>query len=260
MAAEQYKEQRSEEPTLLAQSQFRHGIFRVMSLQKTAALLIWLLFIGGYIIYSWRSGLSATEAIVQLGDWLHRSYGPLLYLLLFVLLSLLFFSAGILSVAGGVIFASGADGNLWLAFLYVMAGTLLSALISFGLARYFGATLGENRFVQQRRWRDYLERLQRNGFMAVLLMRLLLLPFDPINYLAGFAKVQWRSFALATLLGIIPTAFAFTSFGAAIDLQALAAGQMPTFDWRMLALAIVILIGSLLGSRYYQRRAIDTAS
>jgi len=230
-----------------------------MSLQKTVALLVWVLFIGGYLFYSWWSGLSALEALVQLGDWLHGPYGPLLYLILFVLRSLLFFSAGILSVAGGVIFASGVDGNLLLAFIYVMAGTLLSALISFGLARYFGAALGDTKFVQERRWHAYLGKMQRNGFMAVLLMRLLLLPFDPINYLAGFAKVPWRAFALATLLGIIPTAFAFTSFGAAVDLQALVAGQMPTFDWRMLALAIVILVGSLLGSRYYQQRAGDTA-
>jgi len=245
----------SEQPSLLAQARFRSGIFRIMSLQKIVALLIWILFIGGYVFYSWWSGLSPMGALVQLGDWLRGPYGPLLYLLLFVFRSLLFFSAGILSVAGGVLFASGPSGNLWLAFTYVMAGTLLSALISFGLARYFGAALGENSFVQERRWFVYLARLRRNGFMAVLLMRLLLIPFDPINYLAGFAKVEWRAFILATFLGIIPTAFAFTTFGAAIDLQALAAGQMPHFDWRMFALAFAILGGSLLISRYYQRRS-----
>jgi len=235
-------------------TRWRHRFFRVMSLQKMVALLIWVLFIGGYILYSWQSGLSASAAIIQLGDWLRGSYGPLLYLMLFILRSLLFFSAGILSVAGGVIFAGGVDGNLPLAILYVMIGTQLSALISFGLARYFGTALGENQFEQERRWTPYLKRLRQNGFMAVLLMRLLLLPFDPINYLAGFANVSWRAFTLATLLGIIPTAFAFTSFGAAIDLQTLAAGQMPQFDWQMLLLALVILVGSLLISRSYQQR------
>ncbi len=230
------------------------GLLHFMSLQKGLALLIWLFCIGAYGWYSWRSGLSTTESITQLGDWLHSSYGPVLYLFLFVLRSLLFFSAGILSIAGGVIFAGGADGSWLLAFTYVMIGTQLSALLSFGLARFFGAELSG--IVQEQRWTPYLERLRRNGFMAVLLMRLLLLPFDPINYLAGFARVRWGAFAAATLLGIFPTAFAFVSFGAAIDLQALANGQMPQFDWRMLLLAVVILIGSLLGSRYYQQRAL----
>jgi uncharacterized membrane protein YdjX (TVP38/TMEM64 family) len=124
------------------------------------------------------------------------------------------------------------------------------------LARYFGAGFTTYDVTHERRWTPYLERLRRNGFMAVLIMRLLLLPFDPINYLAGFARVRWPAFAMATLLGIIPTAFAFTSFGAAIDVQALAAGEMPHFDWRMLGLAAVILAAGVLFSRYYQRRSI----
>lgn len=227
------------------------GLF---SPQQIVALLLWFLLIGGYLFYSWRNGLTLTAALVQINDWLRSPYGALLYLLLFLLRSLLFFSAGILSIVGGIIFAGGAAGNLPLAFTYVMLGTTLSALLSFGLARYFGAGLSAAALTHERRWTPYLVRLRSNGFMAVLLMRLLLLPFDPINYLAGFARVGWGPFALATVLGIIPTAFVFVSFGAAIDLAALAAGQLPTFDWRMLGLAAVILAGSFLISRYVGSR------
>jgi uncharacterized membrane protein YdjX (TVP38/TMEM64 family) len=98
-----------------------------------------------------------------------------------------------------------------------------------------------------------LARLRRNGFMTVLLMRLLLLPFDPINYLAGFMRVGWPAFTMATILGILPTAFAFVSFGAAIDMQALAAGRMPKIDLQLVFFAIIILVLSLFASRYYQR-------
>ncbi|MEZ4682145.1 MAG: VTT domain-containing protein [Caldilineaceae bacterium] len=232
----------------------QRGIFRLFSLQKGVALAIWVLSVGGYLFYSWYSGLTFLEAIMQLNDWLHSSSGPFLYVGLFLLRSLLFFSAGILSIVGGIIFAGGVNGNLALAILYVLIGTLLSALLSFGLARYFGAQLVGEQIERQPRWAPYLARLRQNGFMAVLFMRLLLLPFDPINYLAGFARVGWGAFALATLVGIVPTAFAFVSFGAAIDLQALAAGEMPNFDWRMLLLACVILVGSLAISHAYQRR------
>ncbi len=220
---------------------------------KAIALLLWLLLIGGYLYYCWRSGLTVTQAIVQVSDQLRSPYGGVLYLLLFALRSLLFFSAGVLSIAGGVIFAGGVAGNFLLALSYVMVGTTLSGLISFGLARFFGTAGNTSNVTQERRWTPYLARLRSNGFMAVLLMRLLLLPFDPINYLAGFARVGWGAFALATVLGIIPTAFVFVSFGAAIDLQALAAGQLPHFDWRMLGLAALILTASFLISRYYQR-------
>ena len=237
-------------PELPARRQRLSGFF---SPHKVIALLLWLFLLSGYLYYCWHSGLTVTEAIVQIANLLHSPSGPFLYLLLFLLRSLLFFSAGMLSIAGGVIFAGGAAGNFPLAFVYVMFGTTLSALLSFGLARFFGAESNTSNVTHERRWTPYLARLRSNGFMAVLLMRLLLLPFDPINYLAGFARVGWGAFALATVLGIIPTAFVFVSFGAAIDLQALAAGQLPHFDWQMLGLAAVILAASFLISRYLQR-------
>ncbi len=228
------------------------------SLQKSIVLLLWFVCIGGYLFYLWQQEMTVTAALAQIDGLLHSPYGPLLYLFLFVLRSLFFFSAGILSIAGGVIFGSGAEGNLWLALIYVLLGTLASALVSFALARFFGGNLVE-RFAGGKagseRWAPYVSGLRNNGFMAVLLMRLLLLPFDPINYLAGFAKVNWRAFAMATAIGIIPTVFAFVSFGAAIDMQALIAGQMPQVDLQLLATALIILLISLLASRYYQRRS-----
>lgn len=227
------------------------GLF---SSYKVAMLLLWMGLIGAYLYYAWQNDLSVVEALGEIRGLLHSAYGPLLYLLLFVLRSLLFFSAGILSIVGGIIFGSGADGSVTWAFLYVWLGTVLSALVSFGIARFFGSDLADSIIGQERhtrRWTPYVAQLRDNGFVAVLLMRLLLLPFDPINYLAGCMRVDWRAFTLATVLGILPTAFAFVSFGAAIDMQALAAGQMPEFDLQMLLFAGIILVVSLLLSRYY---------
>lgn len=226
------------------------------SYYKMGMLALWLILIGGYAFYLWLVDVSIVETLTDVSDLLHSPWGPLLYLVLFALRSLFFFSAGILSIAGGIIFGSGDQGNWGEAFFYVLLGTVLSALISYGLARYFGSGL-INRFTEGKERRHklfpYVERLRHNGFMTVLLMRLLLLPFDPINYLAGFVGVGWRAFTLATILGVLPTAFAFVSFGAAIDMSALMAGSMPRFDVQMLAFAVIILVISLLASRYYTR-------
>lgn len=229
------------------------------SYYKVGILALWITLIGGYALYLWRTDVSVVETLTDVSELLHSPWGPLLYLFLFVLRSILFFSAGILSIAGGIIFGSGEQGNWALAFLYVLLGTVSSALASYALARYFGGDLVQrftNRSEDTRKWTSYMEHLRQNGFMTVLLMRLLLLPFDPINYLAGFVGVGWRSFTLATVLGVLPTAFAFVSFGAAIDMQALAAGSMPRLDIQMVAFAVIILIICLLASRYYARRAL----
>lgn len=226
------------------------------SASKLIMLLLWIALVGGYLFYLWLNDITYIEALTQITELLASPYGPLLYFGLFVLRSLVFFSAGILSIVGGVIFGSGPNGNFLLAFIYVLCGTVLSGVLSFWLAQFFGSGFVAVMLDQgpgAQRWSSYIERLRRNGFWAVLLMRLLLLPFDPINYLAGFTRVDWRAFTMATILGVVPTVFAFTSFGAAIDMQALLAGKMPQLDWQMLALALLILGISFLASRLVLR-------
>ncbi|MEZ4595105.1 MAG: hypothetical protein R3D55_28775 [Chloroflexota bacterium] len=40
----------------------------------------------------------------------------------------------------------------------------------------------------------YTRRLRENSFETVLIMRLIFLPYDLVNYLSGFLKINWRAF------------------------------------------------------------------
>ena len=85
-------------------------------------------------------------------------------------------------------------------------------------------------------------------------MRLLLLPFDLINYLAGLVAVDWKAFTVATAIGVLPSTLAFVSFGAALDVSQLATGKPPLVDLRMIAFALLLFVFSWLISRWYKRR------
>ncbi len=223
--------------------------------QKIIAVLIWLVLLGSYALYYQLNGLTLELSLRQLLALFDTPYGPLLYLLSFLIRPLLFFSVGILCIMGGIIFGTGSMMHLLLALLYAVTGVICSAMISFGIGRFLGKGIvpqltGRQTDVVQR----YAARLRRNGFLTVLTMRLVLLPFDVVNYLAALMVVDWKSFLLATAIGVVPSTFAFISFGAAIDMSQIAAGQMPQIDAKMILLAVLLFGLSLLISRWHSRQ------
>lgn len=221
--------------------------------QKLVALCIWALLLGGYSLYYQRQGLTLESSLQQLLALFATPYGPLLYLASFLIRPLIFFSVGILCIMGGIIFGVGGAAHLLLALGYTMIGLMASALISFGIGRFFGnGLIGQRATAREHLVQRYANRLRRNGFLTVLTMRLILLPFDVVNYLAALVAVDWKAFTLATAIGALPSTIAFVTFGAAIDLSQVAAGKMPTLDGKLIVLAIALFGVSVLLSRWYK--------
>lgn len=139
--------------------------------------------------------------ILSFGIW-----SPVIYIVIYTLRPLLFFPASILSIAGGLAFGA------WLGTLYTIIGATLGAMLSF----YVAKTLGKK--LVRKTWngnaRKIQSQMEQNGFFYVLLFRFIpVINFDLISYVAAFAKVRFSSFALATLVGIIPGTFAYNFLG-----------------------------------------------
>lgn len=226
----------------------RHGT-------KLVAAAFWFVLIGSYGWYYRANALTTETALLQIVDLLASPWGPLLYILIYTLRPLLFFSATVLTLMSGAIFGAGSLLNLGLAILYTMIGSNASATLAYMVGRFFGQGLlpenaDENRGFLQR----YTGRMRQNSFETVLIMRFLFLPYDLVNYLAGILRIDWGPFILATILGSIPGTIAFVAFGASIDIKDLAMGKTPTFNPWVLAFGGAIFVVSLLISRYFKRR------
>ncbi len=90
-------------------------------------------------------------------------------------------------------------------------GENLSAAISFFLGRFFGRN-----FVQahETAWlKKYDELLTKDGFFPVMLMRFLLFPFDVVSIGSGMTGIPFRTYMLATFVGLMPALIAFTVLG-----------------------------------------------
>ncbi|MCB0108051.1 MAG: TVP38/TMEM64 family protein [Caldilineaceae bacterium] len=218
---------------------------------KALGIGLWLLLIGAYLAYLWVNQLSAAQALDQIVTLLETPWGPILYILIYTFSPLIFFSAAALAVTGGCIFGAGSLTNLALAMLYTTIGSLGAAQVAYWMGCYFGADLlpaHENMATR------YAERMRRHSFMTVLIMHLLFLPYELVNYLAGIVRVNRLSFLVATFLGSLPGLFTFIPFGASLDMKKMMAGEGPEVSWRLLLLSLGVLVVSLVTARTLRKR------
>lgn len=228
-------------PKMIKQPSFfeRHG-------QKLITLFIWLLVIGGYSWYARANDLGPVEAVQALADFFRSPYGPVAYFVVYALRPLLFFPATLLTLAGGSIF-----GPI-LGVILVVLSSNTSAMIAYGIGRYYGQGLLEEKEDSQTLIQRYARPLRQNSFETVMVMRFLFLPYDLVNYLCGFLRISWRPYLLATILGSIPGTIAFVLFGASIDISQ--GVSQPTFNPWSLAASILMVVISLVISRYFKRQ------
>lgn len=231
------------------------AFFRKQGLKLIAALL-WLSLISSYVWYYRSQGLTTATALAQIVQLLDSRWGPGLYILLYTVRPLLFFSSTVLTIVSGAVFGAGSLANLALAVLYTAIGSNLSASLAYAIGRFFGNGLVpenviENNPLAQR----YVDRMRQHSFETVLIMRFIFLPYDLVNYLAGILHIHWPAFVLATLLGSLPGTLAFVSFGASIDLKQLAIGQRPPLNPWVFLFGLTILMLTITTARYVKKRA-----
>ncbi len=215
--------------------------------QKALALGLWLLVVGAGLLYAAANDLGVLELLGQSVGWLmHPLYGPLLYIALYTLRPLLLFSATVITVLAGAIYGP-------IGVVLVIVGSNLSATVAYGVGRFLGQGVldrpGAEGVIQR-----FAVRLRQNSFETVLIMRFLFLPYDLVNYLAGFLRIGWRPFIIATALGSLPGTVSFVLFGASIELEELFMGRLPPLNPWALAASVVVFGISLGLSRLFRRR------
>jgi uncharacterized membrane protein YdjX (TVP38/TMEM64 family) len=214
---------------------------------KLLALFLWLTFLLLYSISAWQSGLTLRQSVYGLAAWMTRNwYGVAFYTLLFALRPLLFIPATPMTLLSGFLF--GPAVGLFCAVL----GLNTSAMFAYATGRYLGSgVLNENLNGHVGR---YTAAMRRHSFESVLVMRLLLLPYDLVNYAAGLLRIKWELFLLATIIGSVPGTVSFVLLGASFGtLDELLAGEVK-LNATALAVSAVLIVASLAVSHHLRRR------
>lgn len=177
---------------------------------KAAAALVWLALLVGAVTAWLRSGIVMAESPALISEWL-AEFGVLraglIYVVLYTVRPLVLFPASVLTIASGLAFGP------WLGIVFTIAGENASANLAFAVARWLGGDwMGARRLAVLHAW-DL--RIRENALTSVLLMRLVYLPFDAVNYGCGLTSMRQRDFAIGTFVGILPGLVSFVLLGGA---------------------------------------------
>lgn len=191
----------------------------------------------------WITGI--VSQLSTLGPW-----GPVLFVLLYIVASLTMAPAFILT------FAAGAVWGLWWGSLYVYIGAVLGA----SAVHFLAGRLVRTRVTQ---WLDREPRVAAvrravagQGVWIMFLLRLSpLIPFVQLNYALVLSGVRYRDYVLATM-GMWPTIIMYVYYGkVAGDVAALATGVAPQRGPEYYALLVVGLVATVVATTMVARAA-----
>ncbi len=175
------------------------------------------------------------EVLRQVGIY----QAALCYILLYTIRPLILFPATLLTISSGLLFGP------WLGILFTIVGENASANFAFLVARWFGRDWVKKR--ESLKMQAWQQRLSANGIVTVLIMRLLMLPFDAVNYSCGLTAMRQRDYAVGTFIGILPALISFVLLGGigAAGVQ----NRYALFGFSLLFLLAGLLVAKLLARR-----------
>lgn len=213
-------------------------------------LLLWLALIVGLLAlarYLNAQALlrSALDGIAGLGPW-----GPVIFVLLYVLATVLFLPGSILTLGAGVVFGV-VKGSI-----AVSVAATLGATAAFLVGRYLARDWVGRKIEGNTRFKAIDEAVAREGWKIVGLTRLSpVFPFNLLNYAFGLTRVSLRDYFFASWIGMMPGTVMYVYIGSlASDLATVATGQRARTpaEW---ALYVVGLLATLAVTIYVTRVA-----
>ncbi len=207
-------------------------------------------------VLRWLLGLTLLTAVVTavalrdqfdaaaLENWVNAvgAAGPLLFMALYAVVTVLFLPGSVITLVGGALF-----GPVW-GTLWNLTGATIGASLAFLIARYLGADWVAHRAGPRLKRLD--DGVTAEGWRFVAFVRLVpLFPFNLLNYALGLTRIPFLAYVLATWVFMLPGAIAYTWLGYA-GREALAGGEGMI---RNISIALALLAATAFLPRLVRR-------
>jgi len=162
-------------------------------------------------------------------------WGPICYILAYIIATLLVLPSTALNLTGGGLFGP-LLGTVW---------TSLAAIVAAVIAFYFSRTIGRERIAQKLagRWQKMDAEIQQGGLFYIFAIRLVpIMPYGLVNFAAGLTSIRCQDFLMGTILGTVPSVLPFVLLGSS-SIQALNSGNISALIGA-LALTGILVTGS----------------
>ena len=175
---------------------------------KRIIKIIFIVAIVGLIFYLYLIGFNQ---IINLEYYRNVLSGtgyikPFIYIGICIIAPNLMFPFSVVLITGGIVF--GCVKGLILSLI----GGFLSAIAGYYVARFIGRETIKTYFFRGR-WAEMDKKLSDNGFLSMLIIRTIGIPFGIQNYLGGITGMSLSNYISGTLLGMLPWMIGLTLLG-----------------------------------------------
>ncbi|MEA5583185.1 TVP38/TMEM64 family protein [Nodularia harveyana UHCC-0300] len=209
-----------------------------LKLLITSFLIITLIFLAQYV----NIPVILNHSIL----WVQSlgALGPIAYIVIYNLATILFIPGSLLTLKGGCLF-----GLLW-GSIYVLIAAIIGAISAFIVGRYLSRDWVSQQINKYPKFKAIDLAVAKEGWKIVLLTRLCpIFPFNLLNYAFGVTQVSLRDYILGSF-GIIPGTVLYVYIGSlAGNLAMLNSPNQPTnpkaqiWQWVMQIIGLIATIG-----------------
>ncbi|WP_026478628.1 TVP38/TMEM64 family protein [Alkaliphilus transvaalensis] len=170
--------------------------------KKTIILFVILLSLAIFFIWKYEAWRyisidyikNFTKGLKQLG-----SIGVVLYIIAFVLATLMFLPSLPFVILGGITYGTLKG------IIYASIGDLGGAIIAFIMARYIMRQRVEKKLKRNKRFHEINKGVRQEGWRILILTRMVpIIPHCLQNYAYGLTSISFKTYSLTSLLCIVP--------------------------------------------------------
>lgn len=181
-----------------------HDKIMFVSQQSAVRKARWSLAIIAFVLIAWFFQCNLGVIINKLDSF--GMFTPVLFLLVYCLVSILCLPTILLVLAGGMLF-----GPL-IGTMMSLSGATLGAACGFCISRYLRPD--KFTFKEGVRLQKLMVQVERQGWKAVALLRLApVIPFNLVNYGMGLTRIKFNHYIFATMIFLIPNKIIVTCSG-----------------------------------------------
>jgi uncharacterized membrane protein YdjX (TVP38/TMEM64 family) len=182
-----------------AQKPAKHTLRRALFRCAIGAAILTVLFLLIHFMKPFMPDLR--EWVKSLGLW-----GPLVYCLIFIVLTSIFFPESILAIAAGTLF------GFWMGILWVVVAGTIGAMLIFFIGRKVFYSPVRKQLQKHPKLMAFDEAAGKEGFRLMFLLRLSPLNYSLLCYVLSVSSAKFRPYVLACL-GMFPGNVSTVYFG-----------------------------------------------
>ncbi len=186
--------------------------------------------------------LDVNEVMHWLESFSNEPSAPLVFVLIYVVLSIVMVPGSVLMLLSATLFGFGGG------FLYATIGANMACQITYRLSKMMGQDI-ILKWIKPGSFIDTAHtKASENGFLFITICRMIpVFPFAVVNYVPALIGIKHKDYTLGSFVGMLPGTFLYVLLGYGIQHMQ----EDPSVIWGSLVLVVLFLVIIIQVKKHY---------